>query len=73
MSLPVAAKIALPRAGQFGRLDRRRGRHFGRSAGRGGYTVHYWTEGGLGCWAVSDAAPDEFAKFARAFRAAAGK
>lgn len=39
---------------------------------RGGYTLHHWTAGDLGYWAVSDAASDEFAKFERAFRAATG-
>ncbi|HEY1300036.1 MAG TPA: anti-sigma factor [Stellaceae bacterium] len=43
---------------------------FGKTVRRGGYTLHHWTAGGLGYWAVSDAAPDEFAKFERAFRAA---
>jgi mycothiol system anti-sigma-R factor len=38
---------------------------------RRGYTLHHWNQGDLGYWAVSDAAPDEFAKFERAFRAAA--
>jgi anti-sigma factor (TIGR02949 family) len=45
---------------------------FGKTASRGGYTLHHWTAGDLGYWAVSDAAPDEFAKFEKAFRAAAG-
>ncbi|HEU0156458.1 MAG TPA: hypothetical protein VFQ82_10335, partial [Stellaceae bacterium] len=44
---------------------------FGKTVNRGGYTLHHWTEGDLGYWAVSDAAPDEVAKFERAFRAAA--
>lgn len=35
-----------------------------------GYTLRHWDEGDLGYWAVSDASPDEFAKFERAFRAA---
>ena len=35
-----------------------------------GYTLRHWTQGDLGYWAVSDAAPDEFAKFERAFREA---
>ena len=39
---------------------------------RRGYTLHHWNEGDLGYWAVSDAAPDEFAKFEHAFRAATG-
>jgi anti-sigma factor RsiW len=37
---------------------------------RRGYTLRHWTQGDLGYWAVSDAAPDEFEKFERAFRAA---
>ena len=37
---------------------------------RRGYTLHHWNEGDLGYWAVSDAAPDEFAKFEHAFREA---
>jgi anti-sigma factor RsiW len=39
---------------------------------RRGYTVHHWSQGDLGYWAVSDAAPDEFAKFESAFREATG-
>jgi anti-sigma factor RsiW len=39
---------------------------------RRGYTLRHWTEGDLGYWAVSDAGPDEFAKFEHAFRAATG-
>jgi mycothiol system anti-sigma-R factor len=42
----------------------------GETVTRRGYTLHHWNEGDLGYWAVSDAAPDEFAKFERAFRAA---
>jgi anti-sigma factor (TIGR02949 family) len=37
---------------------------------RGGYTLRHWNQGDLGYWAVSDAAPDEFAKFEHAFREA---
>lgn len=37
---------------------------------RRGYTLHHWSQGDLGYWAVSDASPDEFAKFERAFRTA---
>ena len=39
---------------------------------RRGYTLRHWDEGDLGYWAVSDASPDEFAKFERAFRAVSG-
>ena len=39
---------------------------------RRGYTLRHWTNGDLGYWAVSDASPDEFSRFERAFRAAAG-
>jgi anti-sigma factor RsiW len=39
---------------------------------RRGYTARHWVRGDLGYWAVSDAAPEEFDKFVRAFRAAAG-
>ena len=39
---------------------------------RRGYTLRHWTGGDLGYWAVSDAAPDEFAKFEKAFRTATG-
>jgi anti-sigma factor (TIGR02949 family) len=39
---------------------------------RGGYTLRHWVSGDLGYWAVSDAAPDEFARFERAFRGAIG-
>jgi mycothiol system anti-sigma-R factor len=41
----------------------------GETVTRRGYTLQHWVEGDLGYWAVSDAAPDEFAKFERAFRA----
>ena len=37
---------------------------------RRGYTLRHWRQGDLGYWAVSDAGPDEFANFERAFRAA---
>ena len=37
---------------------------------RGGYTLRHWNQGDLGYWAVSDASPDEFAKFEDAFREA---
>jgi anti-sigma factor (TIGR02949 family) len=39
---------------------------------RRGYTLRHWDEGDLGYWAVSDASPDEFAKFERAFRFVSG-
>ena len=39
---------------------------------RRGYTLRHWDEGDLGYWAVSDASPDEFAKFERAFCAMSG-
>lgn len=39
---------------------------------RRGYTLHYWEEGDLGYWAVSDTSADEFSKFEHAFRAAGG-
>jgi anti-sigma factor (TIGR02949 family) len=39
---------------------------------RRGYSLHHWTIGDLGYWAVSDASPDEFGKFERAFRRAVG-
>jgi anti-sigma factor (TIGR02949 family) len=39
---------------------------------RRGYTLRHWRKGDLGYWAVSDASPDEFAKFEHAFRAATG-
>jgi anti-sigma factor RsiW len=42
------------------------------SVKRRGYTLRHWTTGDLGYWAVSDAAPDEFDKFERDFRRAAG-
>jgi mycothiol system anti-sigma-R factor len=45
---------------------------FGETVTRRGYTLHHWNEGDIGYWAVSDAAPDEFAKFERLFRAATG-
>jgi anti-sigma factor (TIGR02949 family) len=45
---------------------------FGESVSRRGYTLRRWRAGDLGYWAVSDAAPGEFEKFERAFRAAAG-
>jgi mycothiol system anti-sigma-R factor len=45
---------------------------FGETLTRRGYTLHHWNEGDIGYWAVSDAAPDEFAKFERAFRKTAG-
>jgi hypothetical protein len=32
--------------------------------------LRHWTEGDLGFWAVSDAAPAELAQFERAFRVA---
>ena len=44
----------------------------GETASRRGYTLRHWSKGDLGYWAVSDASPDEFSKFERAFRAAAG-
>jgi anti-sigma factor RsiW len=39
---------------------------------RRGYNLRHWTKDDLGYWAVSDASADEFSKFERAFRAAAG-
>jgi len=45
---------------------------FAESVTRRGYSLHHWTIGDLGYWAVSDASPDEFGKFERAFRRAAG-
>jgi anti-sigma factor (TIGR02949 family) len=39
---------------------------------RRGYTLRHWSNGDLGYWAVTDASPDEFAKFEHAFRTAAG-
>ena len=39
---------------------------------RRGYSLRRWTVGDLSYWAVSDAAPDEFDKFERDFRQAAG-
>ncbi len=39
---------------------------------RRGYTLRHWNGGDLGYWAVSDASPDEFARFEKAFRAATG-
>ena len=44
---------------------------FAETVTRRGYTLRHWNHGDLGYWAVSDAAPDEFAKFEHAFRAAA--
>lgn len=52
-------------------LPARAGDHAATVARRG-YTLRHWTEGDLGYWAVSDAGPDEFAKFEHAFRAATG-
>jgi anti-sigma factor RsiW len=37
---------------------------------RHGISVRHWTQGDLGLWAVSDAAPAELAEFERVFRAA---
>ena len=37
---------------------------------RRGFTLHRWRQADLGYWAVSDAGPNEFAKFENAFRAA---
>jgi mycothiol system anti-sigma-R factor len=45
---------------------------FGETLLRRGYTLGHWNEGDIGYWAVSDASPDEFEKFERAFRAANG-
>ena len=45
---------------------------FANSVTRRGYSLRHWTIGDLGYWAVSDASPDEFGKFERAFRRAAG-
>jgi len=44
----------------------------GETLTRRGYTLRHWSQGDLGYWAVSDASPDEFAKFEHAFRAASG-
>jgi anti-sigma factor RsiW len=44
----------------------------GATFSRRGYTLRHWDKGDLGYWAVSDASPDEFGKFERAFRAASG-
>ncbi len=52
-------------------LPSRAGDH-AESVTRRGYTLRHWTQGDLGYWAVSDAAPDEFAKFEHAFRTATG-
>ena len=43
----------------------------GEAASRRGYTLHHWSEGDIGYWAVSDASAEEFARFEAAFRAAA--
>ena len=45
---------------------------FGNTLPRRGYTLRHWNEGDIGYWIVSDASPDEFEKFERAFRAASG-
>ena len=52
-------------------LPARAGDHAATVARRG-YTLRHWTEGDLGYWAVSDAGPDEFAKFEHTFRSATG-
>lgn len=44
----------------------------GETVTRRGYTLRHWDEGDLGYWAVSDASPEEFGKFERAFRAVSG-
>ena len=44
----------------------------GESVSRRGYSLHHWIGGDLGYWAVSDASPEEFAKFEQAFRSATG-
>ena len=44
----------------------------GESTSREGYNLRHWTEGDLGLWAVSDAAPEVLARFERSFRAATG-
>jgi anti-sigma factor (TIGR02949 family) len=43
---------------------------FAETLTRRGYTLHHWTEGDLGYWAVSDASPEEFGKFERLFQTA---
>lgn len=43
---------------------------FGETVARRGYTLRHWNQGDIGYWAVSDASPDEFARFERQFRAA---
>jgi len=45
---------------------------FAETVTRRGYSLRHWTIGDLGYWAVSDASADEFGKFERAFRRAAG-
>ena len=45
---------------------------FAESVTRRGYNLRHWIKDDLGYWAVSDASADEFSKFERAFRAAAG-
>jgi anti-sigma factor RsiW len=52
-------------------LPARRGA-FAASVTRRGYSLRHWAIGDLGYWAVSDASADEFGKFERAFRQAAG-
>jgi anti-sigma factor RsiW len=44
----------------------------GESTSREGYNLLHWTQGDLGLWAVSDAAPEVLARLERSFRAATG-
>jgi anti-sigma factor RsiW len=44
----------------------------GGRASRQGYNLLHWSEGDLGLWAVSDAAPEVLSRFERSFRAATG-
>ena len=37
---------------------------------RRGYSLRHWSEGDLGFWAVTDAAPAQLAEFERIFREA---
>lgn len=43
---------------------------FGKALTRRGYSLRHWSEGDLGFWAVTDAAPTELGEFERIFRAA---
>ncbi len=42
----------------------------GATLSRRGYSLRHWTEGDLGFWAVTDAAPTELSDFERVFRSA---